>query len=149
MTQNEPPTPSRTPSPTRSRMTPDGLYELRDAGGRSYPQVIRVAGGTQVFLSGMVALDPEGALIGEGDMAAQAAATYANVGQALSAAGVAAADVVSCTVFATDLDSYRRAGSPIAAEFFGATRPTSTVVEVSRLADSRYLLEVQVIAVIG
>ena len=60
-----------------------------------------------------------------------------------------AADVVSCTVFATDLDRYRRSGSPIAAEFFGETRPVSTVVEVSRLADPRYLLEVQVIAVVG
>ena len=134
---------------TVERLTPDGVYELRDAVGRAYPQVIRVAGGTQIFLSGMVALDPEGALIGEGDMAAQAAATYANFGQALAAAGAGAEDVVSCTVYATDLDSYRRAGSPIAAEFFGATRPTSTVVEVTRLADPRYLLEVQVIAVVG
>jgi len=134
---------------TIERLTLDGVYELRDAGGRAYPQVIRVSGGTQVFLSGMVALDADGALIGEGDMAAQAAATYANVGQALSAAGAVAADVVSCTVFATDLDRYRRAGSPIAAEFFGETRPVSTVVEVSRLADPRYFLEVQVIAVVG
>ena len=68
---------------TIERLTLDGVYELRDAGGRAYPQVIRVSGGTQVFLSGMVALDADGALIGEGDMAAQAAATYANVGQAL------------------------------------------------------------------
>ena len=134
---------------TIERLTPDGVYELRDSSGRAYPQVVRVAGGTQIFLSGMVALDVDGALIGERQMAAQAAATYANVGRALSAAGAVAANVVSCTVFATDLDGYRRAGSPIAAEFFGETRPASTVVEVSRLADPRYLLEVQVIAIVG
>jgi len=134
---------------TVDRLTPDGVYELRNAGRRAYPQVIRVAGGMQIFLSGMVALDPEGALIGEGDMVAQAAATYANVGQALAAASAGAEDVVSCTVYATDLGSYRRAGRLVAAEFFGATRPTSTVVEVTRLADPRYLLEVQVIAVVG
>ena len=134
---------------TVERLTPDGVYELRDAGGLTYLQVVRVAGGTQIFLSGMVALDPEGALIGEADMAVLAAATYANVGQALAAAGAGAEDVVSCTAYATNLDSYRRADSPISAEFFGATRPTSTVIEVNGLADPRYLLEVQVIAVVG
>lgn len=133
---------------TIERMNPEGLYELRDAGGRTYPQVIRVAGRTQVYLSGMVALDAEGALIGEGDMARQAAAAYENVGRALAAAGAGPSDIVSCTVFATDLDSYRRDGSPFAAKFFGAARPVSTVVEVTRLADPRYLVEVQVIAVV-
>ena len=100
MTENDPTTPTPTAASCRSRMTPEGVYELRDADGRSYPQIIRVAG----------------------------------------AAGPA--DVVLCTVYATYLDAYRRHGSPIAAEFFGATRPTSTVVEVARLADPRYLLEV-------
>ena len=51
-------------------------------------------------------------------------------------------------MYVCDLDSYRSAGSPIAAEFFGGARPPSTAVEVSRLADPRYLLEVQIIAVI-
>ena len=134
---------------TIERLKPDGVYELRDAGGRSYPQVIRVEGGTQVYLSGMVALAADGELIGEGDMAAQANAAYENVGRALAAAGAGPSDVASCTVFATDLDSYRRHGSPMAAAFFGETRPVSTVVEVSRLADPRYLVEVQVIAHFG
>ncbi len=128
------------------RISPADVYELRDAGGRAYPQAVRTSGGAQVHLSGMVALDADGALIGRGDMAAQAEAAYANVGRTLAAAGAGPADVVSCTVFATDLDSYRKSGSPVAAEFFGASRPVSTVVEVSRLADPDYLLEVQVIA---
>lgn len=128
------------------RINPAGVYELRDAGGRVYPQVIRTTGGTQVHLSGMVALDADGAVIGRGDMAVQAAATYANVGRALAATGATPADVVSCTVFATDLDAYREFGASVAAEFFGRSRPVSTVVEVSRLADPDYLLEVQAIA---
>lgn len=128
------------------RINPTDLYELRDAGGRTYPQVIRTRAGTQIHLSGMVALDTDGTLIGRGDMAAQAAAAYANVGRALAAVGAGSSDVVSCTVFATDLAGYREFGSPIAAEFFGDTRPVSTVVEVSRLADPDCLLEVQVIA---
>lgn len=128
------------------RISPADVYELRDAGGRTYPQVIRTTGGTQVHLSGMVALDIDGAVIGRGDMAVQAAMSYANVGRALAATGAMPADVVSCTVFATDLDAYRKFGAPVAAEFFGDARPVSTVVEVSRLADPHYLLEVQAIA---
>ena len=128
------------------RISPADVYELRDAGGRTYPQVIRTTGGAQVHLSGMVALDADGAVIGRGDMAVQAATAYANVGRALAATGATPADVVSCTVFATDLDTYREFGAPVAAEFFGDARPVSTVVEVSRLADPRYLLEVQAIA---
>ena len=57
---------------TIERLTSAGLYELDDAGGRTYPQVIRVSGGTQVFLSGLMSLEGEGTLIGSGDMAAQA-----------------------------------------------------------------------------
>ena len=57
---------------TIERLTSAGLNELRDAGGRTYPQVIRVSGGTQVFLSDLMALDGESTLIGSGDMAAQA-----------------------------------------------------------------------------
>ncbi len=128
------------------RINPADVYELRDAGGRTYPQVIRTTGGTQVHLSGMVALDADGAVIGRGDMAVQAVTTYANIGRALAAAGATPADVVSCTVFATDLDAYREFGAPVAAEFFGDARPVSTVVEVSRLANPDYLLEVQAIA---
>ena len=128
------------------RISPADVYELRDAGGRTYPQVIRTTGGTQVHLSGMVALDADGAVIGRGDMAVQAAMSYANVGRALAATGATPADVVSCTVFATDLDAYRKFGAPVAAKFFGDARPVSTVVEVSRLADPHYLLEIQAIA---
>ena len=53
MTENDPTIPTPTAASCRSRMTPEGVYELRDAGGCSYPQVIRVAGGVadgaQVF----------------------------------------------------------------------------------------------------
>ena len=135
-----------TPAVMIERINPADVYELRDADGRVYPQAIRTTGGTQVHLSGMVALDADGAMIGRGDMAVQAATAYANVGRALAAAGATPADVVSCTVFATDLDAYRAFGAPVAAEFFGLSRPVSTVVEVSRLADPDYLLEVQAIA---
>ena len=72
---------------TIKRLQPDGVYELRDAGGRAYPQVIRVEGGTHVYLSGMVALDAGGELIGDRDMAAQARATYENISRALGRGG--------------------------------------------------------------
>ena len=130
------------------RLSPEGLYKLRDAGGRAYPQVIRVSQGTQIYLSGLVAVDADGNLIGENDMAAQATAVYENIGRALAAVGAGPGNAVSYTVFATDLDSYRQHGSPVAAAFFGESRPTSTVVEVIRLADPRYLIDVQVIAVV-
>ncbi len=100
-----------------------------------------------LFVSGCVPVDAEGRLVGGDDVAAQARQVFANVGAILAAAGAGFGDVVKVTVFLTDIDD-RPAINPVRQEVFGAARPASTLIEVSRLAVPGAKLEVEAVAAV-
>ena len=97
-----------------------------------------------LFISGCVPVDANGNLI-VGDVVAQAQQVFRNVALVLDAAGAGFGDVVKVTVFLTDIDD-RRAVNTVRQEVFGASRPASTLVEVSRLAIPGARVEVEAIA---
>ena len=103
--------------------------------------------GDLVFVSGVVPVDDDGALVGGDDVAAQARQVFANIGRVLAAAGAGFGDVVKVTVFLTDVDD-RPAINPVRQEVFGSSRPASTLVEVSRLAIPGAKIEVEAVAVL-
>ena len=106
-----------------------------------------VRAGNLLFVSGCVALDSEGKLVGEGDVVAQARQVFENIGLCLAAAGASFADVVKVTTFLTDISDRGRI-NPVRQEFFGAARPASTLVEVSALVLPEFLIEVEAVAVL-
>ncbi len=77
--------------------------------------------------------DREGNVVGEGDMAAQVAQAYANIGDALRAAGTDFEHVAKYTIYLTDIDPYRAVVGTVAAPY-NAHRQSSTLVQVVRLA---------------
>ena len=91
-------------------------------------------------------VDANRELVGGDDVVAQARAVFGNMREVLAAAGCTFADVVKVTVFLTDVDDRPRI-NPVRAEFFGAARPASTLVEVSRLAVEGARIEVEAVAV--
>ena len=106
-----------------------------------------VRAGDQLFISGCVAIDADGKLVGEGDVVAQARQVFANVGLCLGAAGASFADVVKVTTFLTDIDD-RAPINAVRQEVFGDARPASTLVEVSALVLPEFLIEVEAVAVV-
>jgi 2-iminobutanoate/2-iminopropanoate deaminase len=104
-----------------------------------------VLAGGLLFVSGMVALDGEGRLVGGDDVVAQARQVFANLEAALAAGGCSFADVVKVTVFLTDVDE-RPLVNTVRQEVFGTTRPASTLVEVPRLAVPGARIEVECVA---
>jgi 2-iminobutanoate/2-iminopropanoate deaminase len=104
-----------------------------------------VLAGDALYISGIVPVDAEGALVGAGDVVAQARQVFATMGRVLAAAGARPADVVKVTVYLLDVDD-RPHINPVRQEFFGAARPASTLVEVSRLAVEGARLEVEAVA---
>jgi 2-iminobutanoate/2-iminopropanoate deaminase len=106
-----------------------------------------VRAGNLLFVSGCVPVDRSGALVGEGDIVAQARQVFANVGAVLAAAGAGFGDVVKVTVYLTDITDRPRI-NPVRQEVFGEARPASTLVEVSRLAVPGALLEVEAVALV-
>ncbi len=112
-----------------------------------YSQAVRA--GDLVFCSGQIALDAAtGALVGEGDVAAQTRRVMENLGAVLEAAGASFDSVVKTTIFVKDLNDFV-AVNEVYASFFGdAPPPARATVEVSRLPKD-VLVEIDAIAIAG
>ena len=111
-----------------------------------YNQAI-VANGL-VFVAGQIALDPiTGAIVGEGDVAAQSERAMESLKAILEAAGASLQDVVKTTVFLADMNDFPTVNAVYARYFDEATAPARACVEVSRLPKN-VLVEVDCIAAI-
>lgn len=101
-----------------------------------------------IHISGQVALDADGRLVGRDDLAAQTAQVFRNLSAALDAAGSGFADVVKATIFVVDLDPVKAAVIREArGRVFGAgPYPASTMVGVSALVLPELLVEIEAVA---
>jgi reactive intermediate/imine deaminase len=106
-----------------------------------------VRAGDLLFVSGCIAVDPEGQLVGEHDVVAQTRKVFENLGVTLKASGADFSDVVKVTVYLTDIDD-RAAINPVSQEFFGESRPASTLIEVSRLVLADAGVEIDAVALV-
>ena len=117
-------------------------------GGESealFPHAASVTGGRQVLLSGQLSLDKAGKVVGKGDMRAQMRQVGENLKAALAAAGATLEDIVKTNTYVTDMDEFFKV-MDVRREYLGAAFPTSTTVEVSRLADPDMMIEIEAIA---
>jgi len=117
--------------------------------GKYSPGVALPLGGGRslVFVSGQVASDERGRVIGEGDPRRQAEAVFANLEAVLRAAGGSLADLVSVVIYLTDISNFA-AVSEVRNRVLGDPPPSSTLVEVSRLAIAEHLVEISGVALI-
>jgi len=106
-----------------------------------------VRAGDLLFVSGIVAVDRDGRLVGAEDVVEQARQVFGNMAAVLSAAGCGFEDVVKVTIFLTDVDD-RPKINPVRQEVFGSTRPASTLVEVPRLAVEGAKVEIECVALV-
>ena len=104
--------------------------------------------GDTVYLSGTVAFDSEGNVVGEGDVYAQAKQIFKNIEEALANAGATMADVVKITTFMTDMSGYGEFGRARTEAFPGGV-PASAAYATPALIKPELLVEVEAIAVIG
>ena len=129
-------------------MNPPGVFAPT-----TYSQVAIARGTKTIYLSGQVALDARGEVVGKGDLAMQAEQAYLNVGAALAGAGARFRDVAKLSVYVVDWRPEKMeqlvAGAMRAAERIGfdARRPI-TLVGVAALGAPDFLIEVEAIAVV-
>jgi 2-iminobutanoate/2-iminopropanoate deaminase len=106
-----------------------------------------VRAGRLVFVSGCVATDGQGRLVGGADIVGQARQVHENIKRCLAAAGASFADVCKVTVFLRNVGDREKVNT-VRKEYFGAHRPASTLVEISRLVRDDYLIEIEATAVV-
>jgi len=135
------------PTGRATKLQPPGL-PLRIVDGRVlYSHVVVVEAGRQVFISGQLARNAAGELVGKGDMRAQIRQVGENLKTALAAAGASLEALVKTTTYVTDIDEYFK-HVDLRMEYFGAAMPTSTTVEVRRLSHPDFLIEVEAVGLL-
>lgn len=113
-----------------------------------YSQAVRV--GDTIYVSGQVALDDEGNVVGPGDIAAQTRRAVRNIEIILASQGATLRDVVKITVFITNrTPGFVMAYDNALGEFFPEDCPASTLVEVKSLVLRDLLVEIESVAVVG
>jgi enamine deaminase RidA (YjgF/YER057c/UK114 family) len=116
-----------------------------------YSQIVEVTAGRIIFIAGQTAVDRDGNVVGGNDFAAQAEQVFNNLSIALLASGCTAANLVKLTVFLTDMDNlvrYREARNRFFASVTPPAAPAVTLVEVSKLYGSDFLIEIEAIAAV-
>lgn len=103
--------------------------------------------GDCIAVSGQVALDEHGALVGKDDFAAQAEQCFANLARVLAQAGGSLRDVVSLTTY---LAAREHAAAFLAARTrHFPTDPPATTTVIAQMLHADFLIEIQALAAIG
>ena len=129
--------------PTARFVNPEGMH--RPTG---YTHVVEVTAGRPVYVAGQVAMDASGALVGPGDVRAQARQVFENLRTALAAVGAGFDQVVKLNFYLVDAGQLP-AVREVRDRYVDTRRPpASTAVEVSRLFREEFLIEVEAVAVL-
>ena len=107
-----------------------------------------VQAGSDVHVSGTTATDGDGNVVGKGDPYEQTKKALQNIKSALRETDASLKDVVRTRMYVTDIDDWEAIGDAHS-DVFGPVRPTTSMIEVSRLIDPELLVEIEAIAVIA
>lgn len=115
-----------------------------------YTHAIAVEGGKTIHISGQVALDAKGQIVGKGDLRAQTVQAFENLKLVLQAAGASLSDIVKINTYVVNLKPEGVAAiREVRTKYLPATNPlASTLVGVQALFREDVLIEIEAIAVI-
>lgn len=113
-----------------------------------YSHLVETSGSRTVYLSGQVALSPEGEIVGANDTGLQAEQAFKNIAAGLEAVGATFDNVVKLTFFMIDMSDFAVVRE-VRDRFVNTSRPpASSAMQVSALAFDWIRVEVEAIAVI-
>ena len=121
---------------------------VREPSGHFSQAIAIEAKGRMVFISGMTARRPDGSIAGIGDIEAQTRQVCENIKSAVESAGGSMDDICRVDVFVRNIEHFEKIHK-VRREYFKAPAPASTMVEVTKMVNPDYLIEISAIAVVG
>lgn len=115
------------PPPTRRE-----IIDSPNAPAAIGPYSQAILAGNTLYCSGQIAFKPQTGDLIQGDIEAETAQTLENLGAVLKAAGMTHRNVVSCTVYLTDINDYGQVNE-VYARYFNESPPAREAIEVSAL----------------
>ena len=113
-----------------------------------YSQVVETHGGRTIYISGQVALDSLGNLVGLNDLQTQTTQVFQNLDAALAAVGASFHQIVKLTYFLVDISQIALVRT-VRDQYINTQQPpASSAVEVRRLFRDDLLIEVEAVAVL-
>lgn len=109
-----------------------------------YSRAVQI--GNQLEVTGTVAVDENGILVGKGDFFKQTEFALQKIQKVMEQAGFSMGDVIRTRIFVTDISHWEEVGRAHKL-FFGTIKPATTMVEVKALISPEYLVEIEVSAV--
>ncbi len=123
------------------RINPPGLSTPT-----TYSHIVR--DGKTLYIAGQVGADAQGKVVGTG-MVEQLEQVLKNLQIALKSQGADFSHVAKINIYVTDVEAFRASDAAmVRAKYFGANRPASTLVGVTRLASPEYKVEIEAIAIL-
>lgn len=137
--------PQSSAEPRKQFIQPEGLSKPT-----TYTHVVSVQGGRTLFISGQVASNARGEIVGKGDLRAQTTQVFENLKTALAAAGGTWNDVVKINWYVVGFQpEMLPVLREVRAKYVNAAQPpASTLVGVTALANPDFLIEVEAVAVV-
>jgi 2-iminobutanoate/2-iminopropanoate deaminase len=114
----------------------------------NYKLATRQEGGQLLYISGQVAWDTNGNVVGKGDIRAQARQVFQNLRQVLQAAGGDLKDLMKITTYITKIEDFP-AVAEARGEVFQGELPASTLIVVKGLFNPDFLIEIEGVAAVG
>jgi enamine deaminase RidA (YjgF/YER057c/UK114 family) len=108
-----------------------------------YSRAVQV--GNHLEVSGTVATDDSGAVVGKDDFYLQTKFIIQKIEKVLNRAGFSLKDVIRTRIFVTDISNWEAVGKAHG-EFFKDIKPVTSMIEIKGLIDSDYLVEIEVSA---
>ncbi len=130
---------------TVTKIQPKALFQRALEGRVLYTHVVVAETQSLIFISGQLARDKLGNIVGPRDMRAQIRQVGENIRAGLEAAGTLA-NLVKTTTFVTDIDEFFR-HVDVRHDYLGVGLPASTTVEVRRLSHPDLMVEIEAVAV--